>query len=197
MNLNRAEARRLAEAKLDTAAGPGGVVIVVDEEFPVGWVFFWNSARFAQTGELRDSLAGNAPVLVDRRDGSVHFTGTARPVEEYIERYMNRDPADERSWHPQRGTPNNSASGYGGQCSSDAESLCALPGRCGYGARDASFRYEVRQTVVFSRSIHRDISQSGSVGADSVRGHVAARDPAGCVKRIGAAGRQHRHGGIW
>jgi len=100
MALDHTEARRLAEAELANTAVPGGVVITGEEEFTVGWVFFWNSTRFAESGDFRDGLAGNAPVLVDRSDGSVHFTGTARPVAEYVERYLNRDPADERSWHP-------------------------------------------------------------------------------------------------
>jgi hypothetical protein len=47
-----------------------------------------------------DALAGNAPALVDCRDGSVHFTGTKRPVEEYVRRYLERDPNDDSSWHP-------------------------------------------------------------------------------------------------
>ena len=46
-----------------------------------GWVFFYES-------EHRDELlAGNAPFIVDRRNGSVHMTGTARPTEEYLDDY--------------------------------------------------------------------------------------------------------------
>ena len=100
MTVDHVEARCLAEARLATMAVPGGVVITREEEVAIGWVFYWDSVLHVETGNLRDSLAGNAPLLVDRRDASVHFTGTARPVAEYIERYENRDPANERSWHP-------------------------------------------------------------------------------------------------
>lgn len=31
-----------------------------------------------ESGDIRDAIAGNAPILVDRVDGSVHITGTAR-----------------------------------------------------------------------------------------------------------------------
>ena len=51
----------------------------VEREF--GWVFFYG---------LRDpsvQIAGNAPFIVDRRDGSVHVTGTAYPIEDYLESY--------------------------------------------------------------------------------------------------------------
>jgi hypothetical protein len=66
----------------------------------VGWVFFYDSIAHHRTGEFRNAIVGNAPLLVDRTDGSLHVTGTARPIEEYIERYRTRDPNDDRSWHP-------------------------------------------------------------------------------------------------
>ena len=51
-----------------------------------GWCFFWDSARHQKTGSIADALGGNAPVIVNA-DGSVHFTGTAHPVEYYIDEY--------------------------------------------------------------------------------------------------------------
>lgn len=32
-------------------------------------------------------LAGNAPFIVNRRDGAVHFLGAAHPVDVYLEEY--------------------------------------------------------------------------------------------------------------
>jgi len=52
-----------------------------------GWVFFYNSKKYFETRDFRDAALGNAPLIVDRDDGSVHLTGTAEPVETYIERY--------------------------------------------------------------------------------------------------------------
>ena len=46
-----------------------------------GWVFFYGP---------RDSsimVAGNAPFIIDRREGAIHVTGTAFPVERYLESY--------------------------------------------------------------------------------------------------------------
>lgn len=94
------EARIKAEAHLASKQSRLELLIVDSEEFPVGWVFYYDSKKHQETGATRDAIAGNAPILVDRRDGSVHFTGTGRPIEEYIERYERRDPTDERSWHP-------------------------------------------------------------------------------------------------
>src|SRR5262245_24620835 len=50
-------------------------------EHDFGWVFFWGS------NDPSVLLAGNAPFIVDRKDGSLHLTGTAFPVERYIESY--------------------------------------------------------------------------------------------------------------
>jgi len=98
--MSEREARALAEAELAKPPNDYVVLITGTAEYDVGWVFFYNTKQFAETGDLQHALVGNAPILVDREDGSVHRTGTARPIEEYIERFKVRDPADERSWHP-------------------------------------------------------------------------------------------------
>jgi len=56
-------------------------------ETDFGWVFFWNSKRYLEADEFQYALAGNAPLIVDRRDGSIHETSTAEPIEEIMERY--------------------------------------------------------------------------------------------------------------
>ena len=40
-----------------------------------GWVFFYDTKRHTETGDFRDSLAGNAPIVVTRVDGEIHLTG--------------------------------------------------------------------------------------------------------------------------
>lgn len=59
---------------------------------PFGWVFFYNSRTFVETGDKKHFVRGAAPLIVDRRDGSTHFTGTARPVDYYIEEYQKAHP---------------------------------------------------------------------------------------------------------
>ncbi|MDA8021082.1 MAG: YrhB family protein [Thermoanaerobaculia bacterium] len=69
-----------------------GIALAVLEdstrEYSFGWVFFYQSKAYMQTGELSDLLAGNAPIIVDRRDGSLVTTGTALPLETYLDRYL-------------------------------------------------------------------------------------------------------------
>jgi hypothetical protein len=46
-----------------------------------GWVFFFGAS------DPSVLLLGNAPFIVDRKHGSIHTTGTAYPIEEYLESY--------------------------------------------------------------------------------------------------------------
>jgi hypothetical protein len=81
------EARAWAEERL---ARTYSKAVILDEstvETDFGWVFFWNSKRYLESGDYRDALAGNAPLIVDRADGSVHDTCTFLPIEEIINRY--------------------------------------------------------------------------------------------------------------
>ena len=68
----------------------GDELIVVDEatiEKDYGWVFFYTSRRFLETGDICYMVAGNGPIIVDRQNGTMIQLGTALPVKEYIEEY--------------------------------------------------------------------------------------------------------------
>lgn len=76
----------------------GAELVLVDDstiERDFGWVFFYDSRRHIQSGNIRDALAGNAPVVVTRVDGRVHETGTALPLHYYL-REFDRYRADDR-----------------------------------------------------------------------------------------------------
>lgn len=81
------EARQQAQDHLDRMASPLPLVLTGDQEFAVGWVFFYDSERHQESGDLSDAIAGNSPILVDREDGTTVSTGTAHPVERYVEAY--------------------------------------------------------------------------------------------------------------
>lgn len=65
--------------------------LVIDEdatqEKPFGWVFFWNSKEYYETGDFKNSIVGNGPIVVDRCDGSIHELPTAGSAEQFIEEY--------------------------------------------------------------------------------------------------------------
>lgn len=60
------------------------------EEHDFGWVFYWTSREYFETGDIRYALGGNAPLIVDREDGSLHVTGTARQTSEYVDEYRKK-----------------------------------------------------------------------------------------------------------
>ena len=65
------------------------LVVLVDStiERDWGWVFYYNSALFLESGNISDALAGNSPYIVNRSTGEIQVTGTAHPIEYYIDKY--------------------------------------------------------------------------------------------------------------
>lgn len=94
--ISEAEARTIAEAHLaeiNERIDFGPVVISGVEERPIGWVFYWTTARYLETGDWRDAVPGNAPILIDRAMGESLPTGTAYPIDHYIDEHTaRRDP---------------------------------------------------------------------------------------------------------
>ncbi|CAM3181735.1 YrhB domain-containing protein [Rariglobus hedericola] len=63
------------------------ILDALTEEHDFGWVFYWTSREYHETGDIRHALGGNAPLIVDRDDGSIHITGTAKRTTVYIDDY--------------------------------------------------------------------------------------------------------------
>ena len=65
--------------------------LVVMEELTIerdfGWVFIYDVRKVAGGGASTTQIAGNSPLIVDRRNGSLHEAGTTYPVEHYIDNY--------------------------------------------------------------------------------------------------------------
>ena len=57
------------------------LALTSSNERPFGWVFSYGPT------DPTIAVAGNAPFIVDRHDGSIHVTGTAHPLEMYLESY--------------------------------------------------------------------------------------------------------------
>ncbi|GAM99095.1 hypothetical protein U91I_02735 [alpha proteobacterium U9-1i] len=81
------------EGGSDGILKPSFTPVIVDSrtrELDIGWVFFYDSEEHQSSGDFGLSLVGNAPIIVDRADGSVHPTGTAHPIEYYVEEYRRK-----------------------------------------------------------------------------------------------------------
>jgi hypothetical protein len=88
-------ARRLASEHIEEGCQTedGVTPVILDDktiERPFGWVFFYESREYLDTRDLALRMIGNAPLIVDRRDGSIHVTGTAEPIEHYIKEYEEK-----------------------------------------------------------------------------------------------------------
>ena len=90
--MNYRKARQLAETWVALVSDDAAVIVDVLPR-PYGWVFFWESRRFLETSQTPDRLAGNAPILIDRVDGELRVTGTAYPIEHYLQMYEATLPA--------------------------------------------------------------------------------------------------------
>jgi hypothetical protein len=60
------------------------MIIVRVEVHELGWLIFYDSKPHHETGEFQHAIAGNAPYLVSREDGSMFVTGTAPPFEDRL-----------------------------------------------------------------------------------------------------------------
>ncbi len=89
--MTRSDARQIALSYVRAKERDyGGELVLLDQytiERSFGWVFFFDSKRHNETGDFRDAVAGNAPIVVTKADGRVHVTGTALPLEHYLEKF--------------------------------------------------------------------------------------------------------------
>ena len=100
--LSHREARERALAHMRSRPvdlPPGDELVLVDDdtlEREWGWVFFFASRRWRETGEPALRNEGEGPLIVNRFDGQVHATGIGRPSEYFVTLYdtefrRNRD----------------------------------------------------------------------------------------------------------
>jgi len=92
--MNKLEAQSLVESELEKTKDqfdPIDCAVLEDKtiEKSWGWVFFYQSKSFIETGDFREMLGGNAPIIVNRDTSELTYTGTAQDVEFYIKEYEN------------------------------------------------------------------------------------------------------------
>ncbi|WP_444893706.1 YrhB domain-containing protein [Microbulbifer sp. TRSA001] len=90
--MNKQEALSLVEAELERVKDKYNridCVVLAEEtiEKAWGWVFFYQSKTYVETGDFRNMLAGNAPIIVNRDTGQLSYAGTAHDIECYIKEY--------------------------------------------------------------------------------------------------------------
>ena len=87
MSISKQQAQQIIEQRLNNARPPVTILSEATIEKEWGWVFFYDSTAYLE-GEDEDGwLCGNAPYIVERETGQVHETGTADPIEFYIDNF--------------------------------------------------------------------------------------------------------------
>jgi hypothetical protein len=104
--INRQHAEEIAAKYLRNLEDQIGkpLQLIKKTDFPWGWVFYYNSKVYLETGTLSSRLVGNAPFIVDIEDGLVHVLGTAYPVETYIREYEISRSARKKAKNGLKGT---------------------------------------------------------------------------------------------
>lgn len=102
--MEKNQAADLVRARLreyETAGSPP-LALLEDRTLtrPFGWVFFYQSRAFIDSGDVGKMLAGNAPIIVDRDTAELHITGTAHPITHYIRDYVEKKRARELASRP-------------------------------------------------------------------------------------------------
>ena len=90
--MNKHEAQSLVMAELEKTKDkyePIDYAILLDEtiEKEWGWVFFYQSKAFVESGDFSEMLSGNTPIIVNRHSGELFYTGSAFEIGHYIEEY--------------------------------------------------------------------------------------------------------------
>jgi len=65
------------------------LIILVDDiiDRPEYWVIPYTSRLWHETEDMTYAIAGNAPIIVNKQSGEMTETGTALPIEAYLEEY--------------------------------------------------------------------------------------------------------------
>ncbi len=102
LSLDEARERALAQMRSHPRDLPPGDELVLLEDDTLerewGWVFFFGSRRWRETGDPAYQSRGEGPLIVNRHDGSVHATGTRHPGEYYVTRYETEYQRNQEGW---------------------------------------------------------------------------------------------------
>ena len=80
------QAQEIAQNELDKL-NPNQDLVILDKfvEFDKGWIFFYETRKYVETGDDHFSLFGNGPIAVGAENGKVLHFGTGYDIDYYIQ----------------------------------------------------------------------------------------------------------------
>jgi hypothetical protein len=96
MIISPEEAKEIAQNALHkTRSRIDNELVIQDKftvEFETGWVFYYQSRKYLETGDILFRLMGNGPIIIDKEEGLAYQAGTGEPVQYWIEEFKkNKD----------------------------------------------------------------------------------------------------------
>lgn len=94
-NMTTNEARRLVELSINEnrpSATDGGLVVLdqFTEEKSYGWIFYANTQRYVETGDIDYCAIGAGPIAFLKADNSIHLLSSGVAPEEAIEDFERK-----------------------------------------------------------------------------------------------------------
>jgi len=89
LSRENAEKRLAKLLNADYHADDDSLLIVTELtiEKDYGWIFFYQSRKYLETGEFSYRLAGNGPVVFERESGAVHYLGSDKHPDKLIREF--------------------------------------------------------------------------------------------------------------
>jgi hypothetical protein len=91
--LRKTEALELVSKRLEEKSSEAVQYVVVEDstiEKPWGWIFFYQSKKYIETGVFMHRLAGNGPVFFNKETGEVDFFGSIPSLDALLAEYERR-----------------------------------------------------------------------------------------------------------
>jgi len=87
--ITKARALEIARKAVDDLKASQPLVLLQDKtlEKDFGWVFFYTTKKFQETGDKKFLMPGNGPLVVDRLGGATHFLTSSMPPARAVEEY--------------------------------------------------------------------------------------------------------------
>jgi hypothetical protein len=86
------EARKLAAEKIgEGKINANGIEFLITDQHTIGkpycWVFFYNSKKWLESKNILDLIAGNSPMIVDKKSEKITIYYSSGSVAEALKRY--------------------------------------------------------------------------------------------------------------
>jgi hypothetical protein len=82
--MNIEEAKVLVEEKIQSERNGYAVVDDSTIEYESCWVLFYQTKKYVETNDFRDTIVGHGPVIVDKQSKSIYELGSGNDLDECI-----------------------------------------------------------------------------------------------------------------